>query len=340
MIKKSIALILMLFIVSDALCATQLKKTVKPSGGDYTSLEACMNANEQDLVAADKYFDVEIDGTWSSADTTACTIHNYNTDATRYINIYTTSAARHQGVWSTSYYRLALTGYAIGLTITANNVTIAGFQTSVLDGQWCIWVNATGVQDVRLSKIIATVSSANPGNGFGLITSSGASGSKVYLMNSIIYHCAAQGSYRAGIRSADANGTLYCYSVTAVNNSRNFERNAGTLICKNCIGQTADEGDYVGVSAGSDYNLSMDATAVGATHYDSKTVTFVSASNFHLGSTDTEAIDKGVDTSGESAPLNFSDDIDGVARSGTWDLGADEYVSAGTSSGWVWVTYD
>jgi len=25
-----------------------LKKTVKPSGGDYTSLEACMNANEQD----------------------------------------------------------------------------------------------------------------------------------------------------------------------------------------------------------------------------------------------------------------------------------------------------
>jgi len=79
--------------------ATQLKKTVKPSGGDYTTLNACLAANQQDLVAADKYFDVEIDGTWASADTTAVAgLTNYTTDATRYINIYTTAAARHLGM--------------------------------------------------------------------------------------------------------------------------------------------------------------------------------------------------------------------------------------------------
>jgi len=39
-----------------------LKKTVKPADGDYTSLEACMNANEQDLTG-DGWFTVEIDGT-------------------------------------------------------------------------------------------------------------------------------------------------------------------------------------------------------------------------------------------------------------------------------------
>ena len=41
--------------------ATRLYKTVKPSGGDYASLEACLNANEKNLVTADQYFDVEID---------------------------------------------------------------------------------------------------------------------------------------------------------------------------------------------------------------------------------------------------------------------------------------
>jgi hypothetical protein len=46
-------LILLFLATSDCFAATQLKKTVKPSGGDYTSLEACVNANEQNLVTAD-----------------------------------------------------------------------------------------------------------------------------------------------------------------------------------------------------------------------------------------------------------------------------------------------
>ena len=61
--------------------ATQLLKTVKPSGGDYTSLEACMNANEQDLTAADKYFDVE----WESSNTRI--IIRYNKITRYYIQI-------------------------------------------------------------------------------------------------------------------------------------------------------------------------------------------------------------------------------------------------------------
>src|SRR3990167_10661052 len=117
--KTKLTLALLLLLIPNVVWgATQLKKTVKPSGGDYTSLEACMNANEQDLVAADKYFDVEIDGTWSSADTTAVTIENYTTDATHYINIYTTATARHLGAWSTNYYMFALNNACSFLLIT------------------------------------------------------------------------------------------------------------------------------------------------------------------------------------------------------------------------------
>jgi hypothetical protein len=47
--------------------------------------------------------------------------------------------------------------------------------------------------------------------------------------------------------------------------------------------------------------------------------------DFHLPA-GSALIDVGTDTSGDAAPLNFTDDIDGVTRTGTWDIGADEYV--------------
>jgi len=61
-------------------------------------------------------------------------------------------------------------------------------------------------------------------------------------------------------------------------------------------------------------------------------VTFVdeASDNFLLGSTDTLAINNGIDTSGEAAPLNFTTDIQGETRA-TWDIGADEYVAAGAA---------
>ena len=73
--------------------ASRLYKTVKPSGGDYTTLSACVNANEKDLTSSDEYFDIEIDGDWTStgADTTNVLFDTYTTDATRYINVYTTA---------------------------------------------------------------------------------------------------------------------------------------------------------------------------------------------------------------------------------------------------------
>ena len=44
---------------------------------------------------------------------------------------------------------------------------------------------------------------------------------------------------------------------------------------------------------------------------------------YHLDATDTGAIDQGTDLS-----AIFTDDIDGGTRSGTWDIGCDECISA------------
>jgi hypothetical protein len=49
------------------------------------------------------------------------------------------------------------------------------------------------------------------------------------------------------------------------------------------------------------------------------------SNNYHLSSFDTAAKDAGVNLSGD-VNLPFNTDIDGQTRSGTWDIGADEYV--------------
>jgi hypothetical protein len=108
-----------------------LYKKVKPTGqgGDYTSLESCLAANEQDLTGHG-WFDIEIDGDWSGvADTTAASIDVYVTTTNDYINIYTTSTARHKGVYSSSYYRLEVDNpYGSVLSVSVANVNIIGLQ--------------------------------------------------------------------------------------------------------------------------------------------------------------------------------------------------------------------
>jgi hypothetical protein len=52
------------------------------------------------------------------------------------------------------------------------------------------------------------------------------------------------------------------------------------------------------------------------------------ANDYHLKSTATDFIDAGT----SSVDSFFTDDIDGVTRSGTWDIGADEYVAAAATS--------
>lgn len=63
------------------------------------------------------------------------------------------------------------------------------------------------------------------------------------------------------------------------------------------------------------------------------TPTYVDSANddFHLASGDTVAKDNGTDLSAD-ANYAFDDDIDSDTRSGSWDIGFDEFVSAGPST--------
>lgn len=385
--------------------ATEYKVTVKPTGGDYTSLEASVNANETNLTTSNVIngsltrgaisgaikqtttnatatmisktatqmlvgaitgaannsntwyptadgndttncwtpttagdsvqLSVEIDGTWSSADTTAVTIHNYTTDATRYINIYTTSAARHNGIAQAvsglSSYRHDATGYyGTAISILSQYIRLSGIEIFGIHSQYSLsysGINITSTGDYSTISHCIVHDSETADNHVGISSSGSAPGCVIY--NNIVYSFRIGFSF--GIQSTGVNRG-FNYNNTSYGNVTGFNF-GNTNILSNNIGYN-NTTDFSGTAeATSTNNLSKDTTAPPLnTYYVSKTLTFVGtgagAENFHLVSTDTDAIDKGADLSG-----TFTDDIDGVTRSGTWDIGADEYVAAAT--GWV-----
>ncbi len=128
---------------------------------------------------------------------------------------------------------------------------------------------------------------------------------KVY--NCSVYAAAGVGSYSGQIIVRDAE----CYNVLLYN----ADSGSGYHDYYNCTG---------------DYNVGSDTSAPGANSLDSQTLndinwvsTATSSEDLHIQSTSC-AKDAGTDLSSY-----FTDDIDGDTRSGTWDIGADEYVSAG-----------
>ena len=192
----------------------ELKFTITPSGqgGDYTSLEACLDDNEQDLTdGGGDYFLAEIDGDWSSAtDTTPVLIDGWTTAADNYISVYTTSAARHSGILSTDYYLLDTTA-GHGIDIDESYVRIEGLQ--ILIGGF----NHSGIKcdlgagagEVRISHNIIKGNYSGANNfGYGIFTQDFAPTYKIW--NNIIYDIinGSQSSMR-GIYRSDGNSYIY-----------------------------------------------------------------------------------------------------------------------------------
>lgn len=304
----------------------------------YTSLNAWEAAEETDLVTDGDWHHVYCRSSSGTADTTAVTVDGWTTDSTHYIQIEVAEADRHDGKWDTSAYRLE-TNNATALDVNEQWTYIYGLQIHVARTDH--WYNGIDFGSVNNVKVAYNIIKLTGGNYIGAGIYFSATNYTVYIWNNIIY---SDSTYSHDDNSGMAlkGGTLsnshyiynntvygfnYCYKGTGT---------APTLVFKNNIGQNAATADFsiADVTTGSEYNISSDTTAVGTNSKTSTTVSFVSTTlgseDFHLQSTDTAAKDSGTDLSSDSN-LSFDDDIDGDTRSGTWDIGADEYVSSGTS---------
>jgi hypothetical protein len=307
-------------------------RTVKSALGDYTSLSNWEAGRQADLVAGDL---IEIAECYSMTDTTQCIILGWTTGVNNYPKIYTPTSERHDGKWNAAKYILD-TGAAQNtgtIYVRQDYVRIDGIQIEVDcsgESSGIFWGAYEGPTGTRISNsIFRGVNGTNSGS-YGIFNT-------VYGVSSpaTIWNCLAYDFGGSGIVANHADSRIYNCTVIDCNTSNNGYRgglgmDGNSAVVKNCLAKGNLIKDlYQG--AGSDYNASGDASAAGAHSHTNHTFTFVleASDDFHLASTDVGAIDLGVADPGSGL---FSDDIDGVVRGATWDIGADEYVAAGGGS--------
>jgi hypothetical protein len=320
--------------------ATEVIKIVDPgegAGHDYHSL-SLWNAGEQgDLTGARNEIAVaKCRATNGVADTTSCTISGWTTSATQYIKIWTDPAEsyRHDGKYNTNKYRMELTNnYAI--VQYENYVKIEGLQiqitlnTGLVEAFYFALQDAENLTEISNSIIVGVISGAGVAT-YGIYN---AGGNLLFKIKNCLFYGWINGTNACWAVYYSTNKLSYFYNNTIVN----CYNGAFVYGCsaKNNLASVSTNGYavYAAAHALSDYNSTnvadlgyLEHGGGNANDRVSQTFTFVGAPDYHLASTDAGALDHGVDLHADGN-LPVIDDIDGVTRSGTWDIGADEYVA-------------
>ena len=304
--------------------ATEVTHIIDPdagSGYDYLSLNAWEAAQNRDLVTVDQIAIASCRASAGSADTTAVTISGWTTSATNYIKIYTTAEARHSGVWDDSKYRLSINSSSAPLSNSQEYTVIDGLQFKNIGTGASVTLNTSST----LSNSILVKD--NEGSAYNL---------NLYAPSGIInlYNLIVLGNSVDGIVTRYYGSTVSTnlYSSTIIGHTNGINGYRTAITAKNCYSGDNSTNDYTG-TVNKTTSASSDATgSAGLQNIAYNTSNFINVTatseNLHLVS-GSSLKDVGIDTSGESVPLNFTTDIDGETRSGSWDIGADEYVAAG-----------
>lgn len=300
--------------------ATESIKSIRSSGGDYTSLSAWEAGEERDLVTADEIAIAECYDDWPSGlNDTVVISGTWVSDSTRYPIIRCATGHGHDGTPGSGFHIRHSSVSGTAITIQVSYTRVIGLDVANSTG------SGSGIylaQDGIVEKCLCTT---NGGNG---ITLSGTAGKEQVARNNLCYECSADG-IDLGLAAA-----RYVYNNTCVGNGVygiDAGRNNSNQHIKNnlCSGNTSGDYNWAGTSIDDDYNASADTTATGgggANSVNSQTFSFADAANddYHLSA----ATSGGTDLS--AATYGFSDDIDGETRS-NWDFGFDEYASSGTT---------
>lgn len=317
--------------------------TVKTSGGTYTTLQAAIAGEvtaNADLTAAglDGILTIEC---YAMEDTTAVTVAGFTMDATHYLHITVPVADRHEGIWSTSKYRLV--GATIPmLYIRDPFVRVEGLQidNTATSGTnpACVWVDMDDTEnptDIRFDSCILRKSghrtSASWEACIFLPADTGVTNGVVRLFNCVLYDAINGHANTAAIYSLEGDNTVTAYNCTFHNCDNGIYRNTGAVsaincLFDNCVADTLGTVTETYCATTNDNTKGIDAA--GAGNRFSQTFTYEAGTDyFQLASTDAGARDYGTSDPGSGL---YSDDIVGTTRS-DWDIGAFEYVAAATS---------
>lgn len=286
----------------------------------YSSMSAAEAALPASLVTAASAYEFVCcsTGVGHSADTSQCVLSGFVTSSTFDLKIYSDSGSRQAGKYNSSKYRMEVAA-ARCVSVGVGNITVTAIQgktTNAVGTYHCFY---TAVSTVVFDSCICY---GTEGTGAGFYIDSVAAS----VRNCIAY------SANNGINFVGNSGTAY--NCTSVNNRANgiLRSTSGTPTVTNCYAGGNVTADYSGTmtlttSASSDSTGTSGLRTIAvSTSTGAKFTNVTSGSeDFHLQS-GSALIDVGTSLSG-----TFTNDIDGVTRSGTWDIGADEYVSSSTT---------
>jgi hypothetical protein len=299
--------------------------TVRPSGGTYTTLAAAITGElsaNADIVTMAGILSIQIEGDWSGgADTTAVNIAGFTTSALYYVNIITDSANRAGTSWSDSKYRLVI--YNDAISSRDGFIRFTGLQISCTrTGSYAaVWGYAGGVDCIFDSCFIKSLANSN-----------------IYDMDRNVFrNCILLGGVTSVyLRHGGTTG------ATGASVIQNCIMSKGTLYGVNVESSlyAVIKNSYSGNNGGDDYygygtitlttSFSEDGTKSTSTEaYSTATFTNVTSGSEDFSiPVDSGLIDVGTDLSAD-AIYPFDWDITGATRSGTWDVGAYEYVTSG-----------
>ncbi len=286
---------------------TTVVKTIRASGGDYTTLTAWEAANQGDLVTADEVRVAECYNDWPSGLVDNVAIAGSTTDATRYMKITVAAGHRHTGVPQSGFYIKKSLNWT-GLLVA----TDANFRAEYLD----IWSPSD-------KGIAYAVNNA-------LLTSCiGRGGYRVFfdIKSGLLRNCLG---YLTPIGFEFLNwSSPRIYNCVAAGCTTGFSSSTGGTdrILSNCVSYS-NTTNYAGVWSGSSSNNASSGTdAPGSSPINSITsAAFVNAAgnDFHL------AAGSALIGAGTNLYSVFTVDIDGDAwpSSGAWDIGFDSYAAS------------
>lgn len=298
---------------------TTVVKTIRASGGDYTTLSAWEAANQGNLVSADEVRVAECYNDWPSGLADTVDVSGSTTDATRYMMITVAPGHRHNGTPRSGFYAKSAANWQTGFAATDAYCVFEWLDFSATHtGTSSFKGPATSARVFTLRRCIGT-------NGAGNMDI----GSYQQLGNgTTVIACLAVGGVYGFVSTNWASG--YFYNCVAANCQKGYGWIGGTgaPIYKNCVAYNCSTYAYKGGSASSASNASSASSGApgsGAV-YSITSAAFADAANndFHL------APGSALIGAGANLYADFQTDIDGDAwpSSGAWDIGFDRYVAS------------
>lgn len=324
--------------------ATEVVRTIRAAGGDYSTYSGWVAGEARDLVSLDEIAVAEIYNDWPAglSESSPSDISNTNfiTDADHPVILRAAAGHRHNGTMmdgSGNY-----TGANLVISGSGSYTWNAYFM--VVDGLILRHLQSSTSARHLMNTSIGT-GGAKPDNliifrdciGGNLSTNSASSVFRatnrrdIALINCLAYE--GQVHFTFGSNVASNTWVLNCTSIGAGNYGFISGDNNAPAELINCLATGSGTADFNirGGNKSVTYCAASDSSLpVGTGNRNSQTFVFRDAANddYRLDPTDTGALGYGQDLSAHSV-FPFSADILGVARGTTWDIGAFQVTTSG-----------